>query len=115
MKIREQFMVRVVEKKSTHVLQRTLGDMQQSEIGNYNCGFFIFYVIKHSDGRQSTLSDCENTLTADTMLSAGGACTLTRDRVLYPNAKNTLSRVTMLYPVEASTMSAVRMLYPTEA
>ena len=34
----------------------------------HHCGFSIFYIIKHSDGRQDAFSFCTSTLTADRML-----------------------------------------------
>ena len=78
-------------------------------------GFFIIYIIeypvarhdalccrsKHSDGRQSTLSNHGSTLSAVTMLYAVEASTLSPVRVLNPAEASILSPVMMRYPAEA--------------
>ena len=63
-------------------------------------GFFIYYVIEHSVARHDALC-CRS------KYSVGRQSTLS-------NRGNTLSAVTMLYDVEASTLSPVRVLNPAE-
>ena len=75
--------------------------MPRSEMRNYIFGFFVFYVIEYSDGRQSTLSNRGSTLTTVTMLYAVEASTLSPVRVFNPAEESILSPVMMRYPAEA--------------
>ena len=70
----------------------------------------IFYVLKHSDGRQDASAIRESTLTAVRMLAPTGNNTLTVDRMLTPIGECTLTRDIMLAPTRNNTLTADRML-----
>ena len=79
------------------------------EDGHY-CGFSIFYVFKHSDGRQDASSFCACTLTGDRVLASAGNGTLTADRVLASAGNGTLTGDRMLASTGNGTLTGDRML-----
>ena len=76
----------------------------------HHYGLSIFYVFKHSVGRQDASSFCACTLTGDRVLASTGNCTLTGDRMLASVGNNTLTGDRVLAPTGNGTLTADTML-----
>ena len=80
----------------------------------HHYGLSIFYVFKHSVGRQDASSICACTLTADRVLATTGQSTLTADIMLASTGQSTLTADRVLASTGNDTLTADKMLAQLE-